>query len=69
VVSGKHILLYDCKNAFIQIPKDKIAVVQGLNNVIVVEKDNVLLICSKDQEQMIRTFVNDVKVKKGERYV
>ncbi len=69
VSSGKHILLYDCSDSLVQIPKEKIAVIQGLQNMIVVEKDNVLLICNKDQEQLIRTFVNDVKVKKGERYV
>jgi len=34
-----------------------------------VESDGILLICKKEDEQQIRTFVNDVKVRKGERYV
>jgi len=35
----------------------------------VVESDNVLLICRKQDEQQIRQFVNDVKLTKGEKFV
>ena len=49
--------------------KNKLAVIQGLENFIVVETDNVLLICPKDDEQQVRNLVNDVKIKKGEKYV
>jgi mannose-1-phosphate guanylyltransferase len=41
----------------------------GLENYIVVESDNVLLICPKDDEQQVRNVVNDVKIRKGEKYV
>jgi len=44
-------------------------VILGLDNFIVVESDNVLLICPKDDEQQVRNLVNDVKMKKGEKYV
>jgi mannose-1-phosphate guanylyltransferase len=44
-------------------------VLQGLDDYIVVESDNVLLICRKQDEQQIRQFVNDVKLMKGEKYV
>ncbi|GAB4403170.1 MAG: mannose-1-phosphate guanylyltransferase [Microscillaceae bacterium] len=67
VVTGK-VLTYDTQNSIIKLPKDKLVVVQGLDNVIVAEFDNVLLICSKDQEQRVRDFVNDAK-KKGDKYV
>jgi len=36
---------------------------------IVVETDNVLLICPKQDEQQIRQLVNDVKIKKGEKFI
>ena len=42
---------------------------QGLDNYIVVENDDVLLICSKDDEQQIRQYVNDVQMDFGEKYV
>ena len=44
-------------------------VIQGLEDYIVVERDDVLLICKKDDEQNIRQYVNDVKINKGDKYV
>jgi mannose-1-phosphate guanylyltransferase len=62
-------LLYESKNNMIVLPEGKLAVVQGLEDFIVAEADNVLLICKKDEEQRIRQFVNDTKVQIGEEYV
>jgi mannose-1-phosphate guanylyltransferase len=50
-------------------PKDKLVVLQGLDDYIVVESDNILLVCKKTDEQQIRQIVNDVKILKGEKYV
>jgi mannose-1-phosphate guanylyltransferase len=44
-------------------------VIQGLDDYIVVESDNILLICRKQDEQKIKNFVNDVKLEKGENYI
>ena len=68
-VIGRNVLLYDSSNCFVNMPKDKLVVLQGLDDYIVVESDNTLLICRKADEQQIRQFVNDVKLKKGERFV
>jgi mannose-1-phosphate guanylyltransferase len=68
-VVGKNVMLYDSKNCIINIPKDKLVVLQGLEDYIVVESDNILLVCKKEDEQHIRTFVNDVKVTKGDKFV
>lgn len=67
-VVGKHAMLYDSKNCIINVPDDKLVVIQGLDDYIVSEADNALLICKKSQEQQIRKFVNDVKLQKGERF-
>jgi mannose-1-phosphate guanylyltransferase len=66
---GKNIITYDCSNCIVQVPKDKLVVLQGLEDYIVVESEGVLMICKKQDEQQIRTFVHDVKVKKGEKFV
>lgn len=68
-VVGDNVLLYDSKNCIINLPKEKLVVLQGLDDYIVVEDDNALLICKKKDEQQIRTFVNDIKNKKGEKYI
>ena len=66
---GDHVHLFDSKNCIVNVPKDKLVVMQGLEDYIVVESDGILLICKKEDEQQIRTFVNDVKIKKGEKFV
>jgi mannose-1-phosphate guanylyltransferase len=68
-VVGKNVMLYDSKNCIVNMPKDKLVVLQGLDDYIVVESDNILLVCRKSDEQQIRQFVSDVKLQKGDRYV
>ena len=68
-VVGQNAMLYESKNCIIHVPEDKLVVIQGLDNYIVSEADNALLICRMDQEQQIRKFVNDIKLKKGEKFI
>jgi mannose-1-phosphate guanylyltransferase len=68
-VVGKNVLLYDSSNNIINVPKNKLVVLQGLNDFIVVEADNILLVCKKQDEQQIRQFVADVKSSKGDKFV
>ncbi len=68
-VMGKNVMLYDSKNCIVNVPKDKLVVLQGLNDYIVVEDNNTLLVCRKEDEQHIRKFVTDVKIEKGEKFV
>lgn len=66
---GKNIMEYDCHNCIVHVPKDKLVVLQGLKDYIVVESEGVLMVCKKQDEQQIRNFVNDVKVQKGDKFV
>jgi mannose-1-phosphate guanylyltransferase len=69
VLTGKNVMLYNTGNCIIRMPKDKLVVIQGLENFIVIEEDDTLLICNKDEEQQIRQFVTDIKVDKGEKFI
>ncbi|KAA6314663.1 hypothetical protein EZS27_034754, partial [termite gut metagenome] len=62
-------LLYNCNDSIIVLPKDKLAVIDGLDGYLVAESDNVLLICKKDEEHTIRKYVNDARIKMGDEYV
>ena len=68
-IVGKNVMMYNSNNCIVNISKDKLVVVEGLQDYIVVESDDTILICKKQDEQKIRDFVNDVKLKKGERFV
>lgn len=68
-VSGKKVRLYDSSNCVVNAPDDKLVVLQGLDDFIVVESDNALLVCKKDNEQKIKQFVTDLKIEFGQEYV
>lgn len=68
-VNAKHAFLYDSSGSIVNVPDDKLVLIQGLKNYIVVESDNVLLICKKEDEQKIKLFVNDIRAELGERFI
>jgi len=68
-IVGKNVLTYDTKDCIINVPNSKLVVTQGLEGYIIAAKDNALLICRKEDEQMIRNIVNDIKVEKGDHFV
>ena len=66
---SKQVLLYDSENNIVRIPKDKAAVIQGLDGYIIVDTKEALLICKKEEEQKIKQFVADVKFNLGDEFV
>lgn len=56
-------LVYDTRNSVIKGSKDKLIVAQGLDGYLIGEFDNVIIVCQKDQEDLFRRFVNDLKAK------
>lgn len=68
-VVGKNIMLYDTKECVINNSSNKLIVLQGLKDYIVVNTEDVLMICEKNQEQRIKQFVTDVEVEKGPNFI
>ncbi len=70
VIIDSDVMMEDCHNNIVKLPKGKFAVLNGLDGFIVAEKDNVLLVCKKqDSSALVRKYVNEVQMKKGEEYV
>jgi len=63
-VIGNEVHIYDSKDCIVNVPKEKLVVLQGLDNYIVVESNNTLLVCKKEDEQKIKQFVSKIKAKK-----
>jgi len=68
-ISGKNVMTYNTEDCIINVPPQKLVVVNGLKDFIVVEEEGTLLICRKSDEQQIRQIVNDVRIEKGDKYV
>jgi mannose-1-phosphate guanylyltransferase len=69
VSTNGHTVLYDCSNNIVALPEGKLAVIQGMQDYLIADTDNVLLICKKDDQSAIRRYVNDVQIKLGEEFV
>lgn len=70
VIVDSDIIIDDSKNNIIKLPKGKLGVINGLDGYIVAEKDNVLLICKKeDSSALVRKYINEVQIKKGMEFI
>jgi mannose-1-phosphate guanylyltransferase len=67
-VVGKQVLTYDVNRCLINVPENKLVVLQGLEDFIM-ETNDVLLICRMEDEQKIRNIVNDVRIQRGDNYI
>ena len=68
-VSANNVVVIDAVKCMVSAPPDKLLVLQGLNDFIVVDTPDVLLICQKEKEQAIKEFVSEVKRSKGDMYL
>lgn len=68
-VAGDNVIVFDSNKNMVHADNDKLIVLQGLDDYIVVDTKDVLLICKKDQEQQIKEYVAEIKRSKGDKYL
>ena len=64
-----NVFSYDNKGNIFNLSSNKVAVIQGLKDYIVVEADDVLLIVRKEEEQNIKNYLEDVKKETKDKYL
>jgi mannose-1-phosphate guanylyltransferase len=69
VNNEKNVMVYDTSNCMVHVPDNKLVVLQGLEDYIVIDTPDVLLVCQKSKEQEIKNIVSDIKRLKGEKYL
>ena len=68
-VAGENVMVIDATKCMVSAPHDKLLVLQGLDDFIIVDTPDVLLICKKDKEQSIKEYVAEVKRNIGDQYL
>ncbi len=68
-VYGKNVMVVDANECMIKAPDNKLVVLQGLEEFVVIDTDDVLLICQRNREQQIKEYVAEVKRNKGDKYL
>jgi mannose-1-phosphate guanylyltransferase len=68
-VAGKRVLVIDATRCVVHTSDEKLVILQGLDDYIVVDTKDALLICQKEKEQDIKDYVADVKRNIGDQYL
>jgi mannose-1-phosphate guanylyltransferase len=68
-VAGENVIVIDATKCMVSVPNNKLVVLQGIDDVIIVDTPDVLLICKKEKEQSIKEYVAEVKRNKGDKYL
>jgi len=69
-IDGKQIHVYNSNDCMVSshAAKGKVVVLNSVQNLIVVDTEDVLMICDKNKEQEVKQMVADMKIKYDEKY-
>lgn len=68
-VAGKKVMVIDATRCVVHASNEKLVVLQGLDDFIVVDTKDVLLICQKEKEQEIKEYTAEVKRNIGDKFL
>ncbi|RZM19853.1 MAG: mannose-1-phosphate guanylyltransferase [Pedobacter sp.] len=69
VIPSEQVIMFDSSNCMVNVPHEKLVILQGLHDYIVVESNNTLLICPRAEEQSVKKIVADVKSRFGTKFI
>jgi mannose-1-phosphate guanylyltransferase len=68
-VTGENVVMFDSTKNIVHTSGDKLVLLQGLDDFIVVDTDDALLVCKKENEQNIKEYLSEIKRNKGDKYL
>lgn len=68
-ISANQLMVFDSSNNIINIKNEKLVVLQGLDDYIIIDTGDVLLVCQRSKEQDIKEYVSQIKLGKGDKYL
>lgn len=68
-VASENVIVIDATRCMVSAAHDKLVLIQGIDDCIIVDTKDVLMICKKEKEQAIKEYVAEVKRNKGDRYL
>lgn len=65
-ITGKNVFMYESSGNIVNVEDNKLVVLQGLEDCIVVQNEDVIMVCRREDEQKIKQFVTEIKAEIGE---
>ncbi|WP_432713305.1 mannose-1-phosphate guanylyltransferase [Pedobacter sp.] len=69
VIPAEKVIMFNSSNCMVNVPDGKLVILNGLHDYIVVESNNILMICPRSEEQSVKQVVADIKSKFGTKYI
>ncbi|MEM8584596.1 MAG: mannose-1-phosphate guanylyltransferase [Bacteroidota bacterium] len=69
VVQAEQYLLEDVHNSFVRVPKDKLVVAGGIDDLLIIDEGDVLVVYPKSREQEIKALRKQVEEKIGTKFL
>ncbi|MFT4063080.1 MAG: mannose-1-phosphate guanylyltransferase [Edaphocola sp.] len=66
---GNNVMVVDATNSMIKVPNNKLAILQGLDEFLVIDTPDVLLICEKSKQHQVKDLLAEIKRNKGEKFL
>ncbi len=60
-IIGNNVHLFNVKNCLVNVPQDKLVLIDGLSDHIIVESDNVLMILKNSNEQELKNYLKSIE--------
>ncbi len=68
-VYGKNVMIIDATGSMVRSQDNKLVILQGLEQYIVIDTPEVLLICERNKEHQIKEYLAEVKRNKGDKFL
>lgn len=69
ILGSKEVLVIDANNCLVRLPEGKTAILQGLENFIIIDSEDSLLICHKSSRHNIKNYLSELKRNFGEKHL
>ncbi len=63
--NNRGVFTFNTHNSYIETQSGKTAVISGMSDYIIIDTDDLLMICPRDEEQNIKRFIDEVKFYKS----
>lgn len=60
-IIGNNVHTFNVKNCLVNVPEEKLVLIDGLSNYIIVESDNVLMILKNSNEQELKNYIKAIE--------
>lgn len=68
-ITGKNVMMMESEGNLVRVSDSKLAIIQGLQNYIIIDTEDALLICERSKEQLLREYVGEIKRNFGEQFL